>query len=73
MPPIKDLELISEELNDVAWALKRRIEKDVSRNKESSLSPRGLPLTRETSISLHAFCTASALLFLIKLLYVHVV
>jgi hypothetical protein len=73
MPPIKNLELISEELNDVAWALKRRIEKDVSRNKESSLSPRGLPLTRETSISLQALCTASALLFLTKLLYVHVV
>jgi hypothetical protein len=43
MPPVKDLGLISEESNDVAGALKRSIEKDVWRNKESSFSPRGLP------------------------------
>jgi hypothetical protein len=73
MPPVKDLGLILEESKDVAGALKRRIEKGLWRNKESSLSPWGLPLTRETSISLHALCTASALLFLTKLLYVHVV
>jgi hypothetical protein len=67
MPPVKDLGLILEESNDVAGALKRRIEKGLWRNMESSLSPRGLPLTQEPSISLHALCTASALLFLTKL------
>jgi hypothetical protein len=33
MPPVKDLGLILEESNDVAGALKRRIEKGLWRNK----------------------------------------